>query len=115
VPVGNPFVVEQTRDINCKNKKGLTALQIVISKLIAAGEEERREECVKKLDILLRMEADITVVKPSSLQAALCILEAGYSQEESIINRLNVQNRLNANRMWPAYLSFPKACYFKNY
>jgi hypothetical protein len=88
VPAGNPFVVEQTRDINCKNDKGLTALQIVISKLIATGETERREECVEKLGTLLRMGADITVVKPSSLQAALCILEAEYSQEESIINRL---------------------------
>jgi hypothetical protein len=64
-----------------------------MGKLIAAGEEERREECIEKLGTLLRMGADITVVEPNSLQAVLHILEVGYTHEESIINRLN-DNRL---------------------
>jgi hypothetical protein len=57
----DPFVIEKTIDINCRNREGFTALQIVMGKLIAAEGEETRKESIEKLYTLLRMWVDLTV------------------------------------------------------
>jgi hypothetical protein len=71
----DPFVVGKTIDINCKNKEGFTALQIVMSKLLGSKEEEARKESIEKVDTLLGIGADLTVVKSGTLQAVLCFFK----------------------------------------
>jgi hypothetical protein len=60
VLVDDPFVIEKTIDINCRNREGLTALQIVVGKLIAAEEEEARKESIEKIGLLLGRGANLT-------------------------------------------------------
>ena len=84
----DPFVVGKTIDINCKNREGLIALEVVISKLMGAEEEEIRKESIEKLGILLGIGADLTGIGIGMIQAVLYILEAGYGQEKSLIDSL---------------------------
>jgi ankyrin repeat protein len=56
----NSFLIEKTLDINCKNKKGLTPMHILVNHLI----NKPRKRDTEKLSLLFNHKADINIKFP---------------------------------------------------